>query len=354
MSARYVPVSWNRNKIVYDIVLVVAIIAYILVFLRLAPNFQPAQAQPDDMTLRMRAFGSCAFILLTLILCIGPLARLDERFLPLLYNRRHFGVLTCAVALAHASAVIGWYFDFSPLNPYVALLSSNTSFGEIRGFPFEIFGIAALLILVLLAATSHDFWLSFLTPPVWKALHMSVYLAYALIVLHIALGGIQSAANAALPILVGGSALLVGVLHVIAGRREVALDGLVAGQSKNEDQWIDACALSDIPEDCAHVVSLPDAEKVAIFRYDGKLSAVTNLCAHQNGPLGEGRIIDGCITCPWHGFQYRPADGCAPPPFTEKLATYRLKLDGRRVLLDPRPNPRGTYVEPLQLDAGRI
>ena len=42
----------------------------------------------------MRAFGSCAFLMLTLILCIGPLARLDARFLPLLYNRRHFGVLT--------------------------------------------------------------------------------------------------------------------------------------------------------------------------------------------------------------------------------------------------------------------
>ena len=28
------------------------------------------------------------------------------------------------------------------------------------------------------------------------------------------------------------------------------------------------------------------------------------------GPLGEGKIVDGCITCPWHGFQYRPQDGC--------------------------------------------
>ena len=31
---------------------------------------------------------------LTIILSFGPLARLDRRFLPLLYNRRHFGVLT--------------------------------------------------------------------------------------------------------------------------------------------------------------------------------------------------------------------------------------------------------------------
>lgn len=348
MSARYVPVSWNRNKIVYDLVLLLGICAYLLIFIRFAPDFQPSAAQPDENTIRMRAFGSCAFLLLTLILCIGPLARLDERFLPLLYNRRHFGVLTAMVALAHASAVLGWYFNFSPRNRYEALLTSNTSYAQVLGFPFEAFGIAALLILVLLAVTSHDFWLSFLTPPVWKALHMSVYLAYLLIVLHVSLGGIQSAANPALPILVGLGALTVGVLHAFAGWRETTIDA-VRAKAEPEQPWIHACMVDDIPDDCAKVVSLEDSEKIAIFRYDGKLSAVTNLCAHQNGPLGEGRVVDGCITCPWHGFQYRPEDGCAPPPFTEKLATYRLKLDGRRVLLDPRPNPRGTYVEPVTI-----
>ncbi len=352
MSARYVPVSWNRNKIIYDLVLIIAIVAYLLIFIRFAPNLQPATALPDDMTLRMRAFGTCAFILLTLILCIGPLARLDERFLPLLYNRRHFGVLTCIVSLAHANSVLGWYFDFSPLKPYVAVFTSNTSYRQILGFPFEIFGIIALLILVVLAITSHDFWLSFLTPPVWKSLHMSVYFAYALLVLHIALGGIQSAANPALPILVGGSGLLVGVLHVLAARREAIIDKLIINQSVSGEDgpWIIACDIADIPQDCAKVISLENSEKIAIFRYDNKLSAVTNLCAHQNGPLGEGRVIDGCITCPWHGFQYRPEDGRAPAPFTEKIATYRLKLEGSRVLLDPRANPRGTYVEPVRIE----
>ena len=90
-----------------------------------------------------------------------------------------------------------------------------------------------------------------------------------------------------------------------------------------------------------------EGKPVAIFRHEGRLSAVSNLCAHQNGPLGEGRVVEGCITCPWHGFQYRLADGCAPPPFTEKLATYRLRLADGWVELDPRPNPPGTFVEPL-------
>ena len=78
------------------------------------------------------------------------------------------------------------------------------------------------------------------------------------------------------------------------------------------------------------------------FRDGMQIGAVTNLCAHQNGPLGEGRIINGCITCPWHGYEYRLADGCAPPRFTEKLTTYRVRISGVIVEVDPKSLPPGT------------
>ena len=92
-------------------------------------------------------------------------------------------------------------------------------------------------------------------------------------------------------------------------------------------------------------------ERVAIFKYDGKLSAVHNVCKHQMGPLGEGKIIDGCITCPWHGYQYQPEDGCAPAPFTEKVATYQLQLVGDKIYVNVTPLPEGTFVEPFLIPA---
>ena len=342
MSARYVPVGWNASKLVYDAVLLAAIGLYIGIFLGLAPRFQHTTLPLDEYSARMAAFGTCAFFLLTMILCIGPAARLDRRFLPLLYNRRHFGVLTCAVAVTHASAALDWYFSYSPLNPYVALLSGNTSYQQLSGFPFEAFGIFALAVLVLLAATSHDFWLSFLTPRVWKALHMGLYAGYVAVMLHVALGALQTARNPLLAVAMTLCTVLVGGLHVMAGRRPSRPEPM-------RGHWVVAGSANAFPEGRAIVVPIDGAEPVAIFRHDGKLSAVTNLCAHQNGPLGEGAVVDGCITCPWHGFQYRLEDGCAPPPYTEKLATFRLVLDGGMVLLDPRPNPPGTYVEPLRV-----
>jgi nitrite reductase/ring-hydroxylating ferredoxin subunit/DMSO/TMAO reductase YedYZ heme-binding membrane subunit len=283
--------------------------------------------------------------MLTLILCIGPLARLDRRFLPLLYNRRHFGVMTAVVAAIHASHVLGWYFAFSPTPPYQALLASNTAYGQVLGFPFESLGVFALIVLAILAATSHDFWLSFLTPPVWKALHLLIYPAYAAVVGHVALGYLQDADHPGFAMIVAAGALAVAGLHLAARGRGASITGAGAG----EGEWIAVAHAGDIPDSRAVIVEVAPGTRAAVFRNGRALSAISNACAHQNGPLGEGRIVDGCVTCPWHGFQYRPEDGCAPAPFTEKLATYNLRLEGETVMIDRNANPPGTRVAPLAL-----
>jgi nitrite reductase/ring-hydroxylating ferredoxin subunit/DMSO/TMAO reductase YedYZ heme-binding membrane subunit len=344
VSVAYRPVGWTRFKLLYDAVLVGGVVMYLLLYLRLGPRVSHAALGRDGPTLLMDAYGTCAFILLSIALCIGPLARLDPRFLPLLYNRRHLGVLTALVATGHAQAVLDWYFAYSSVPPIQAMLTADPGSGQLHGIAFIPFGLFALLALWLLAATSHDFWLAFLTPPVWKALHLLVYAAYGALVLHLGLGALQDAHNPVLAMLATLSLAAVAGLHLAAAQRD-----RTEPPDDPVDGWVVAAQLADIPEGRAVVVPVSDTESVAVFRHDGKLSAVANQCAHQNGPLGEGRVIDGCIVCPWHGYQYRLEDGCSPPPFTEKVATYRLALDRGVVLLDPIPHPPGTYVEPLAL-----
>ena len=82
---------------------------YVTVFLIVVPRLEPPKDALGEIDLRIRAFGSATFLMLTAILAIGPLTRLDPRFLPLLYNRRHFGVLTFCVALTHVWFMIDWY-----------------------------------------------------------------------------------------------------------------------------------------------------------------------------------------------------------------------------------------------------
>jgi nitrite reductase/ring-hydroxylating ferredoxin subunit len=218
-------------------------------------------------------------------------------------------------------------------------MTNMAAYGKFIGFPFKALGLAALLVLFLMAATSHDFWLAFLTPPIWKALHMALYLAYGLVVMHVALGIMQYDHTPLIPLMLIAGFGTVTALHLVAGWRERRGE---AGGAATADGWIAVGAPRDIPDKGARIVATPGGERIAVFRDGDEIGALTNLCAHQNGPIGEGRIIDGCVTCPWHGYQYRLADGCAPPPFTEKLATYRTRLRDGVVEVDPRPLAPGT------------
>ncbi|MCH8247678.1 MAG: Rieske 2Fe-2S domain-containing protein, partial [Bacteroidetes bacterium] len=82
-------------------------------------------------------------------------------------------------------------------------------------------------------------------------------------------------------------------------------------------------------------------ERVAVFKHGNRFSAVSNVCQHQNGPLGEGRIIDGYITCPWHGYQYCPLTGKSPEPFTERIPTFDVRVEGNSVFVSDHPNQLG-------------
>lgn len=342
MSLRYVAVNWNRQKRIYDGAIVAGVAASVAVFS--AVTFV---AHPDAIveTVLIRGFGLTGFLLLHLILAIGPLARLDRRFLPLLYNRRHLGVATALVGATHAVLVMAQYHAFGVLHPLVSALAGNPDYGSWARFPFELFGLGALVILVLMAATSHDYWLSALTPPTWKRLHMLVYVAYGALVAHVALGVLQDERGGAFALALAVGITTIGGLHLAAGFRERAGDR----DRPAERGWVDVGAAGDVPEGRALVATVA-GERVAVFRHEGRLSAVSNVCKHQNGPLGEGRIVDGCITCPWHGYQYLPESGASPPPFTDSVPTFHLRVERGRVLVHERPNPPGTRVEPQPAD----
>jgi nitrite reductase/ring-hydroxylating ferredoxin subunit len=338
MSVAYRAVNWNRQKRIYDLVLGFGAPGLVAIFAAITLARHPTATAETAL---IRGFAVAAILLLHLILCIGPLCRLSPAFLPLLYNRRHLGVVMCLLAAGHAGFAVFQYHALGDVNPFVSLLSGNQAVDSLAGFPFELLGLAALLILVLMAATSHDFWLSVLTPPVWKRLHMLVYAAYALVVAHVALGPLQTEGGIRVALALGLGAVIVIGLHIAAGVREAALDR----KRLAPEEWVDVCAVDEIPENRARI-GLVAGERVAVFRYQGMISAVSNVCRHQNGPLGEGRIIDGCITCPWHGYQYRPDTGSSPPPFTDTIPTFRVRVVAGRALVHPQPLPPGTFVEP--------
>ena len=345
MSVAYKAVQWNAHKKVYDLVVAGAVVLFLVLFVGVSMAVSPPPGEVAVPILAMRALGVCAIVLLHVILVIGPLHRLDARFAPLLYNRRHLGVTMFLVAFLHSFIAIGFYGGFGVENPLVALLAGYGS-QTLTGLPFEIFGFAALLILFLMAATSHDFWTRHLSPRWWKLLHTLVYVAYALLVAHVVFGAMQSEKSLVYPVLMGVGALAVGGLHIASGVRE---NGRVP-QSTVNTGWIEVGPAHELPEGKARVVGLPGGERVAVYRDGDRVHALTNVCPHQGGPLGEGAIVDGCVTCPWHGYQFDPRDGTSPPPYTEKIPTYDVRTEGGVVFVKAQANEPGTPTQGVTIE----
>ncbi len=341
MSVSYQSVLWNRQKKIYDWIIFLVVVFYVVIYMGLTSIVNPEATAETSI---IRATGSLALVMLHIILVIGPLSRLNKKFLMLLYNRRHLGVSMFLVATVHGVFNILQFHSGGDINPIASVFLSNTHYGSLVRFPFQTLGFFALVILFFMAVSSHDFWLKNLSPRFWKGMHMMVYVAYAAVVMHVMLGVAQSDKSNTLILLVGLGMVMIITLHLIAATKSRKEEN---SRQQEDGEFFLVGSLEDIKDDRAKVIHAK-GESIAVFKYEGKLSAISNVCKHQNGPLGEGKIIDGCITCPWHGYQYLPNNGCSPPPFTEKVSTYSLKIEGKKIWVNATPHPEGTELDPVK------
>ncbi len=72
----------------------------------------------------------------------------------------------------------------------------------------------------------------------------------------------------------------------------------------------------------------------ALFNVDGEILAIDGICPHQGGPLADGSIEDGCVTCPWHGWQFNLRTGATPLGTRLRQAVYPVRVEGQDVLVE--------------------
>ena len=88
-------------------------------------------------------------------------------------------------------------------------------------------------------------------------------------------------------------------------------------------------AKADEIPDGGMIMKEHEGRQILLARIEGQVYAMDNICNHQGAELHEGDLgQEGphLVTCPWHGYQYRPEDVQSPPPFTEKVPTYNLSM----------------------------
>ena len=75
-----------------------------------------------------------------------------------------------------------------------------------------------------------------------------------------------------------------------------------------EPGWQHLMPAADLPEGKPVRRLLGEVPVVAV-RVGGAVYVLADRCSHMSGPLSDGELADGCLTCPWHGSVFRIADG---------------------------------------------
>lgn len=73
--------------------------------------------------------------------------------------------------------------------------------------------------------------------------------------------------------------------------------------------------------------------RVAIIRYDDQLYALDAVCPHTGADLGLGRVKNGRVTCPEHGWTFDLGTGCMPGTSDIAVRTFPVKTEGESVFV---------------------
>lgn len=91
---------------------------------------------------------------------------------------------------------------------------------------------------------------------------------------------------------------------------------------------------SDVPEGKALIVNDSQGRELFLVKQDGVIHAYENVCPHMGGPVGEGEIENGRITCPWHSWQFNLQDGQCETMCGEELTKIPIRIDGDDIYLE--------------------
>jgi nitrite reductase/ring-hydroxylating ferredoxin subunit len=102
------------------------------------------------------------------------------------------------------------------------------------------------------------------------------------------------------------------------------------------------CLKSEIPKHGSRVFSISEnddmKQDVAIFNIGGNFYAISNICAHQGGPLSEGILEGNVVTCPWHGWKYDVLNGRSLHSGGDSVKSYKIRVISNKLYVDLTPS----------------
>jgi nitrite reductase/ring-hydroxylating ferredoxin subunit len=97
--------------------------------------------------------------------------------------------------------------------------------------------------------------------------------------------------------------------------------------------FVRAAKIAEVPAGAIHEFQVA-GKAVAVANIAGRFYAISDVCVHRGGPLGQGELHDTVVTCPWHGWQYDVTTGKVTQNPTMGVACYATEVRGDEVFVD--------------------
>src|SRR6478609_1797101 len=97
------------------------------------------------------------------------------------------------------------------------------------------------------------------------------------------------------------------------------------------ENWVDLGAADELARTPLRSCKVNNIDIALSFR-DGTWGALSNACNHVGGPLGDGRLDQDYIICPWHGWKFQRCTGFGEPGFeADRVPAFPVRVEGGRV-----------------------
>jgi len=317
----------------------------------------------DQSTLVLRTAAITAFSLLNLVLLIGPWSRFSNKINGLYFYRRHLGVSLLFLAYLHVSIVISNYYSYSIAAAFKSIFVfygftaffllfwlGVTSWDYLQvnvprigwkilhgalllfyiGISYYVYGIhkgsegilfhlsmMTLFTIIWVIIAPYSIIKKFMNTRVfgWKQIHVLIYIIYFSLILHVWFG-VVSFSNLivkivflTLPVIVIGSHLYGWIAKISEDKRIYnKIKKINKIIKKGGKEFVGIAFVKDF-EDGRIEKFYVNKKPIAVFKKEKKFFAVSNVCAHQKGPLNLGKVVGENIECPWHYWVFNVKDG---------------------------------------------
>ena len=95
--------------------------------------------------------------------------------------------------------------------------------------------------------------------------------------------------------------------------------------------WVTVAKTGDLSEG-EMIGAAVDGVELLVANVGGQYHAIGSVCTHEGGPLADGDLYEGVVTCPWHGSGFDVTTGQVEmSPATEPEPVYEVRVEGDEI-----------------------